>query len=45
MHTYLYQIDLVTQRIKEQKVSFVGIVTHVKEFVSSFFLFVILLTE
>lgn len=34
MHTHLYQIDMVTQRIKEQKVSFVGIVTHVKEFVS-----------
>lgn len=35
MHTHLYQIDMVTQRIKEQKVSFVGIVTHVKEFVST----------
>ena len=34
MHTHLYQLDMVTQRIKEQKVSFVGIVTHVKEFVS-----------
>ena len=34
MHTHLYQIDMVTNRIKEQKVSFVGIVTHVKEFVS-----------
>lgn len=27
---------MVTQRIKEQKVSFVGIITHVKEFVSNF---------
>jgi hypothetical protein len=32
MHTHLYQLDLVTQRVKEQKVSFVGIITHVKEF-------------
>lgn len=26
----LYKFNLVTQRIKEQKASFVGIVTHVK---------------
>ena len=26
----LYQLDLVTQRVKEQKVSFVGIVNYVK---------------
>lgn len=26
----LYKLDLVTQRVKEQKVTFVGIVTHVK---------------
>ena len=39
MHTHLYQLDMVTQRIKEQKVSFVGIVTHVKEFVSLIDLF------
>lgn len=32
MHTHLYQIDKVTSRVKEQKVSFVGIITHVKEF-------------
>jgi hypothetical protein len=34
MHSHLYQIDMVTQRIKEQKVNFVGIITHVKEYVS-----------
>lgn len=32
MHTHLYQLDLVTYRVKEQKVTFVGIITHVKEF-------------
>jgi len=30
-NTHLYQLDLVTQRVKEQKVNFVGIVTHVKQ--------------
>jgi len=33
-NSHLYQYDLVTQRVKEQKVSFVGIVMHVKQFVS-----------
>ena len=33
-NTHLFQYDLVTQRVKEQKVSFVGIVMHVKQFVS-----------
>lgn len=28
----LYQLDLITQRVKEQKVNFVGIITHVKQF-------------
>lgn len=27
---HLYKLDLVTQRVKEQKVSFCGIVTHIK---------------
>ena len=31
----LYKLDLVTQRVKEQKVTFVGIVTHVKCYVST----------
>jgi len=29
-YAHLYKLDLVTQRVKEQKVTFVGIVTHVK---------------
>lgn len=29
-NTHLFQYDLVTQRVKEQKVTFVGIVMHVK---------------
>lgn len=32
--SHLYKLDLVTQRVKEQKVTFVGIVTHVKCYVS-----------
>lgn len=35
MHTQLYQLELVTSRVKEQKITFVGIVTHVKEYVSN----------
>ena len=34
--SHLYKLDLVTQRVKEQKVTFVGIVTHVKCYVSFF---------
>jgi hypothetical protein len=33
-YAHLYKLDLVTQRVKEQKVTFVGIVTHVKCYVS-----------
>lgn len=33
----LYKFNMVTQRIKEQKASFVGIVTHVKQGVSLLF--------
>lgn len=33
-NSHLFQYDLVTQRVKEQKVAFVGIVMHVKQFVS-----------
>lgn len=35
----LYKFNLVTQRIKEQKTNFVGIVTHVKQGVSESFIF------
>ena len=35
-NTHLFQYDLVTQRVKEQKVAFVGIVSHVKQVVSIF---------
>ena len=41
-NTHLFQYDLVTQRVKEQKVTFVGIVMHVKQFVSAVFLLNIL---
>ena len=36
-NTHLFQYDLVTQRVKEQKVAFVGIVSHVKQVVSNQF--------
>lgn len=31
----LYKLDFVTQRLKEQRVNFVGVVTHVKQHVRS----------
>ena len=31
----LYKLDFVTQRLKEQRVNFCGIVTHIKQYVSS----------
>ena len=37
----MFQYDLVTQRVKEQKVSFTGIVMHVKQFVSKIIHFVL----
>ena len=35
----LYKLDFVTQRLKEQRVNFVGIVTHIKSYVRLFDLF------